>query len=85
VSFVARCQQLRNGDLASPLPQFGKSRDRLVDLGLAALRLRHEAGDCPAVTGNDNGFTALDCVEYLRQMRLRFRGLDLSHDQFLFD
>jgi hypothetical protein len=85
VALVAGCQQFRDGDPASAPTQFAEARDRLVDLGLPPLRLWHEPGDRPAVAGDDDGFAALDVVEDLRQMRLRFRGLDLSHIRAIFD
>jgi hypothetical protein len=79
VSFVACRQQLCNGDLADPLTQRAEAGDRLVYLGLPALRLGYEAGDRPPVTGDDDSFAALDLVEDLRQVRLCLGGLDFSH------
>jgi hypothetical protein len=76
---VARRQQLRNPDLARAPAPLAEAGDRLVDFCLAALGLAHQAGDRPAVTGNDNGLAALDLVEDLRQMGLRLRRRDLAH------
>jgi len=62
-------------------PELADFRDRLVDLGLPMHCFRHEAGDRPAVAGDDDGFAPLHLVEDLQQMRLRFRGLDFSYNQ----
>jgi hypothetical protein len=69
MAFVARCYQFCY---------------RLIDLGLPALRFRHEAGDRPPMAGDDDSFTALDLVEELRQMGFRLRGLDFSHNRHEF-
>ena len=82
---MARRQQLCSRYPAGPPTQLAETQDRLVDFGLAALRLRYQASDCPAVPGDDNSFAALDLVEDLRQMRFCFRGLNLSHNRIWFD
>jgi hypothetical protein len=83
MALMTRCQKFCNRHLANPLTQFPKASDRLVNLGLPAVCLGHEAGDRPAMAGDNDGFAALYLVEDLRQMRLRFGGLDLSHEKVL--
>src|SRR5262249_52883397 len=80
VALMARRKQLSNCDPADPPTQLGEARDCLVGFGMAALRLRYEAGDRPAIAGDDDGFAPLHLVEDLRQMRLRF-GCSHSFNQ----
>ena len=80
MTLMARRQQLCNRYPVDPPTKFAETQDRLVDFGLAELSLRYQASDRPPVPGDDNSFAALDLVEDLRQMRLCFRGLNLSHN-----
>lgn len=50
-----------------------------LEIGAAAIGLRHDAGDRPAVAGDDDRFAALDRVEQPGQMRLGLGGLNLAH------
>jgi hypothetical protein len=73
-------QQLGQADLSSVCAERPDVLDRLVDLRLPAMNLRHQSGNGAAMTGDDNRFAALHGIEKPRQVGLGFGGLNFAHE-----
>src|SRR5271157_2630140 len=80
VSLVTRRKELLQRNARHRLAEFLDLRNHAIQLGLTAIGLRYDAGNRLAVSGDDDGLTALDRVEKAGQLRLGLGRLDFAHD-----
>jgi len=85
VALVAGRENLLQRDLPGVTAQRPDVRDSLVDLGLPAIGLGHDARDRTAMARDTDGLASLHLVEDLGQMGLGVGRLDVAHELRHFD
>ena len=79
VTLVASRKNFLQRDLPGVTAQRLEIRDGLVDLGLPAIGLGHDARDRTAMARDTDGLASLDLIEDLGQAGLGIGSLDVAH------
>ena len=82
-TLVSRRENISACDTASASTKSSNISYGALDLILPEALLRHDAGYAPSVTGNHDGFPALDRIKQPGEVGLRFRGLHFAHIDWL--
>jgi hypothetical protein len=70
VSFVTRREELLQPNPRHRLAEFLDLGNHVIEFGLTGTGFRYDAGNRLAMSGNDDGLSALDCVERLGRCAL---------------
>src|SRR4051794_24820541 len=79
MTFVARVQNLLQGNFTGTLTNLHHACDRLVIRCAAPFLIGDETGYRPAVTGDDDCLAPLDVVQELGQVSLGLGSLNFAH------
>src|SRR5204863_6514316 len=79
MSFVTRREEFLQRNAWHRLAEFLDLGHHAIEFDLTTIRLRYDAGNRLAMSGNDNRLATFDRIEQAGQVRLGFGGLNFAH------